>query len=313
MILKVTVEPQGPVGTPIRSDTLFGHYCWAVALNEGEKGIEGVINRALNGVPDIVFSDGFPSGYLPLPIGLMSRFFSPGKDAGIGEHQKWKNLKNAKWVKRDSAEKAVWKLTEIPENDLSDSMPENVELLRNTIHRITGTSLPEHGLYQVSQAWYKGIWKEVDIYAFTVLEKGAFQNAIELMFSTGYGRDTTIGTGLLKIKSIIEDSFTMEGSGLKFMSLSRMVPCEDIDMHRSRWSVEAKYGKLWQGTGNRNPFKFPVMQTVPGSLFHALNNKDCYGKVLRDIHKDDNRIIENCMAVPYPLPGDLYGNEEKDG
>jgi hypothetical protein len=55
------------------------------------------------------------------------------------------------------------------------------------------------------------------------------------------------------------------------------------------------------------------MQTVPGSVFHARKSKDVYGKVLSRVHKDDPGIIENCMAIPYPLPGNLYGNEGENG
>lgn len=313
MYYKITLEPEGPLGTPLRSDTLFGHYCWTVALNEGDKGIAAVIERAISNQPDIIFSDGFPSGYLPIPIGLVSQLFFPGRDCSVSELQLWKQRKKIRWVKRVAAEKAGWKISSIHDENFSDKMPKNTEILRNVIDRFTGTSLSEYGLYQVSQSWYEGIWSYVDIYAFSSLDKKRFNKVVEAMFATGYGRDTTIGSGYLKLKEISEESLPQTDENSKFMSLSRMIPCGDIDIHNSRWTVEAKYGKLWQGTGNKNPFKFPIMQTIPGSVFQATKRKDVYGKVLTNVHKDDNRIIENCMAIPYPLPGNLYGNEEKNG
>ena len=58
---EVTIEPKSPLGTPLKGDTLFGHFCWQAVydksiLNHGlERWIELYPEK-----PFIVFSSAFP-------------------------------------------------------------------------------------------------------------------------------------------------------------------------------------------------------------------------------------------------------------
>ncbi|HHB12651.1 MAG TPA: hypothetical protein ENK62_05580, partial [Chromatiales bacterium] len=61
---EITVE--SPLGTPIRSNTLFGHLCWMVLYHDGE----GALNQWLETFEEepLLLSDAFPHGYVPRPI-----------------------------------------------------------------------------------------------------------------------------------------------------------------------------------------------------------------------------------------------------
>lgn len=68
MIYKFTISPEGGVGTPFRSDTLFGSACWTMLWYKGENALKEFLGKAEKGEPELVFSDGFPCGYLPIPF-----------------------------------------------------------------------------------------------------------------------------------------------------------------------------------------------------------------------------------------------------
>ncbi len=300
-LYRITITPGGRFGTPVRSDTIFGHACWAVAVNEGEKAVSAMAERCKKGEPDVVFSDGFPAGFLPLPFVVMTRILSVKSPTKLKERQEWKRIKKSRWIKRSHAEECNWDPEKFDFSFCYADMPLEQPLLRNIIDRYTGTSLKENGLFQVTSLWFSGIWSEIDIYAMTVWSKDRLHKVMQWIFEAGYGRDSTTGCGTVSDIRIAEDDFPEYAGSLCFMSLSRFVPCNTVDITRSRWALEAKYGRTWQAAGSANPFKKPVMQTVPGSVFVATTRRGLYGKVLENIHTDPS-VIDNCMTIPYWLP-----------
>jgi CRISPR-associated protein Csm4 len=72
---RVNFELASSHGTPFLADTIFGHFCWAIAFTEGEGALQEFLSEFDEGVPLLV-SDGFPAVfdseicrfYLPKPI-----------------------------------------------------------------------------------------------------------------------------------------------------------------------------------------------------------------------------------------------------
>ncbi len=65
---RLTLALHSPLGTPMQSDTLFGHLCWQVLLREGEAALEDFLEPFRRGEPSFVLSDAFPAGLLPRPL-----------------------------------------------------------------------------------------------------------------------------------------------------------------------------------------------------------------------------------------------------
>lgn len=70
-IYRLTIEPLSAFGSPLQSDTIFGHLMWALyytARQDGDKNLQTFLNRYRAGSPPLLVSAGFPEGRLPLPI-----------------------------------------------------------------------------------------------------------------------------------------------------------------------------------------------------------------------------------------------------
>ena len=306
MVYKFTLKPKGPVGTPFRSDTLFGHACWTMRLKYGKEEFESFMEDARNQQPQLVFSDGFPRDHLPMPI--LPTAANPVDS--LEQIKRTKKLKTMRWIKKEVAEKNRWKITEkiLPEKliDIPDQMPKGVAQMHNIIDRITGTALEKHGIYSVVSEWYDGIWKEVDIYVYSSSwTRDQLDVFVERMFRTGYGRDQTVGKGAVEVCSpVTETELPAKEKSHFFMSLSRCVPDSSVDLERSCYRLISKYGKVWQMLETVNPFKKPILQTEPGSVFFCSEQRDLYGTVLTDMH-DDMPVVENCMTIPWFIPEEV--------
>lgn len=303
MIYKFTIAPRGAVGTPFRSDTLFGHACWALRLNESADKFKSFLNNASEQNPELVFSDGFPHGWFPKPL-------IPVKNIDIKDYSNNKVLSKRSLVNKSIAEKCNWDIDNIYKETISlineqhdyYDRPLEKPLLRNVIDRTTGTSLAVNGLYSTDQFWYDGIWEKIDIYVSTLWDQAKLCSFIETMFSIGYGRDQTVGLGAVDIidKPVVI-SFP-ENNGNWYLSLSHAVPCNNIDLKESFYQIETKYGKVWSGLENsKSPFKKVIIQSIPGSVFKLNSKSATAGRVLKNVH-DNSDVIENCMTILYPLP-----------
>lgn len=305
MIYKFTITPKGAIGTPFRSDTLFGHACWTFLLNYGKNKFEEFLVNAEMQKPELVFSDGFPSGWLPRPL-LPKK---PANFTTIKERTLYKQAAKRKWVNRSYAEKNNWefcKLDNATSNisaDYYDAPISDIQV-RNTINRLTGTTLEESGLYSYERNWYEGIWNTVDIYVSTNWDSATLKNFLIQMFSIGYGRDQSIGLGAVSITTtpVAADFPSGDSSEGYYLSLSHCIPDKSISIKNSFYQIEPKYGKIWNGFLTDNPFKKPLLQLVPGSVLYCNKSTERAGKVIKGVH-DDERVIENCMTILYPLPG----------
>ena len=130
MLLRYKINPISPVITPLMSDTIFGHFCWAMRYKEGENCLENFLSLYKEGSkPPVLFSSAFLSGYLPRPVlppprrSLMSEFIEKyfikdpdGLFPNLSEKQKrFKGLSKLKeWNKRKFI--SIQKWMELKEN-----------------------------------------------------------------------------------------------------------------------------------------------------------------------------------------------------
>lgn len=314
MIYKLTIAPCGAMGTPFHSDTLFGHACWTIRLNENEERFKEFIQNAVSQKPELVFSDGFPENWFPRPLLPLEI----NRSLSIEEHIKSKKLAKASWVNFMEASKNGWNPSnllyanslESTGTDYSDSssysnQPVFETMLKNVIDRKTGTSLTKNGLYNTGAYWYAGIWQKVDIFVITEWSKEKLTSFIQTMFSIGYGRDQSSGMGAVKLVNKPEPFQFPELQTEWYLSLSHSLPCASIDLQQSFYQIETKYGKVWNALENqKSPFKKVLLQTIPGSVFKMKNRAVTAGRVLCNIH-DNAEVIENCMTILYPLPSEI--------
>ena len=129
------------------------------------------------------------------------------------------------------------------------------------------------------------------------------------MLQAGFGRDRTVGMGVMKrVASPVAANLPHAGKSTVFLSLSRCIPDGSIDMERSWYTIEAKYGKAWSELNASTPFKTGILLTVPGSVFCAHERKNLYGRVIDSIIPGTS-VIENCMTIPLFLAEEVVAHD----
>lgn len=66
-MIRVTLKPVTPFGTPLLGEIFFGQLCWAVHRLYGEDRLVALLDGYADGRPFAVLSDAMPEGFVPLP------------------------------------------------------------------------------------------------------------------------------------------------------------------------------------------------------------------------------------------------------
>jgi len=304
--LRLLLKFETSLVTPLQSDTIFGEFCWNYRYLFGEGALEEFL-KDYETSPSIIFSDGFPAGYLPVPKlpfkkALFSEELSGKENKEI--YQSLKKFKKCKFIARDllesvrgalSAEKLFELYRENPEAFLS-SDGKRVKVLHVSIDRRTGTHR-EGALFQTEEVFLE---RGVELYVLYREDRGLSEEVIEMVFNVmgtlGIGAKKSVGKGKFSVKDIVEDNLLdLEGTRV-FVCLSTGIPLEEEieDYYAEFFTKFPKHGREFE---DKAIFKSPVIFTRPGSVFFSKKKKPFYGKVLHlSVSK---KHIHSGMIIPY--------------
>ena len=335
MLYRFKIIPRSPLITPLMSDTLFGHLCWAILYKEGETYLTDFLSSYEGGKPaPVLFSSAFPENTIPRPSipslgrSLMDNFIK----GHFGDDKKSRFEGSSKikiWKKRSYIPLGLW--LKLRDNYAEDSLYESfieedqqiertteVEVAAsNTINRISGTVSEEGGgLFQREKIWYhEGV--VLDLYVEINEEK--IDNLmtwflIEYLPENGFGADKSTGMGSLDIvcdNTFDPAVFLVENSNAR-LSLS-MAAFPGIGEYDAFYRLHTKFGKLGgsfsissPSGGDTKPFKKPILMYEPGAVFvteKELNNRS----LLDNVHSDSR--IRHCgihLTLPFTIREETY-------
>ncbi len=329
---RLIIRPRAPVGTPYQSDTLFGHFCWAVRDLEGEGALRALLEAFDAGQTPLVVSGGFPSGCLPRPllppmtpgkreesiqrIGEISK--SRGKKADrLEAEQDFKKLRKRAFVPRQvlmplldglSEARLMRTLSESQDKDAKGVI--EFDRLHNTINRLSNHTLERQGLFSSTKRVHPEDGR-VDLYvrceeAFFTRER--LKELFDHLFRFGYGKDASTGGGYAEVGSLEEERELFgRKHGTHALALSNFIPCDGLRLEQGCYRLATKLGKLGRGLA-RNPFKKPLLMVEAGASFLVEETRSCYGRWLRDVHRDRPEVRHSALMLP--LFFNLAGEEE---
>ncbi len=304
-VYEITIKPSlNGFGTPLKGDTIFGHFCWQVAYDRT------LLGRSLEELlavyqvrPFAVFSSAFPkycegTRYLylfkkpPLPFEKVFTLPASREEA----FQKKKEYKAKKWMLFKEGERLP------PFREMGDRLmnekellgrirkllsPEGARLLKerknltifkkalhphNTINRLTGTTGEgEFAPFGVDEEF---ILPDTELALFVGIDEGlvsieGIRKGLERIGETGFGRDQSTGLGRFELGEDTEVSLLEMGSEEPdgCYTLSPCVPEKGAykDMFFATFVRFGRHGDILARSSN--PFKNPVIMADEGAVF----------------------------------------------
>lgn len=282
---RLTLRLLSPLGSPMQSDTLFGHLCWQVRFAEGGDGVRRFLEPFHAGTPPFVLSDAFPAGLLPRPLLPATGAISSAETKA--DYAEDKRRRKTQFLVADDFPRVL--NGQKPAAEPPDKHWEQIVTPHAAINRNTGTTgggddeeERAGNLYETT-SWVLAESKKrpknsdeattkqsLEIYL-RATEK--WPEKVEALFQamskTGFGGNKSVGLGTFEVEKMEAwDRFNSTAGADAFVSLSSYVPAE-TDPTDGRGRLRLKHGKLGEQAGGGNPFKRPLLQFEPGAVFSA--------------------------------------------
>lgn len=300
------IAPEGPLVSPLHSDTLFGAFCWSWLRRYGQESLEKeIVTPSLDGHPSVIFSNGFPHDALPLPLGCydLANDFSliSDKEERRTVYQRNKKLKGARYVSRAA-------FGRIRAGDWRGFTPElrgEIGTVTTTIHnmvsRDSGTveNLDGAGNLFASDRRFFALEDRFDLYFLSPLPVEQLSEVLTLMLSLGIGADKSTGCGVFRLESLEEDqelAAPPEGAD-GFISLSNWLPARE-DPTEGQYQILPKYPKLDRELANGDaPFKKPLLFLSAGAFFRTEQPRSWYGRCITNVAAVDRPVTVNGCTI----------------
>lgn len=343
---EIIILPVGGMCTPLKGDTIFGHFCWQVAYDDSL--LEGGLEQNLayyTERPFAVFSSAFPVAekrhgereYFfkrpDLPLDWV--FPNKGKDR-IEAMRDRKRQKTQKWVLvNESLDLDLSKNKYFSDLDLTHyflrsgesfgcALDEQIGFSRilaqshNTINRVTGTTgTGEFAPYVKHSTYFLPI---ATLAIFVVLDQQVtdidrITKGMERIGKFGYGSDAGTGMGRFTVVGSREIRIETAKQANALYFLGPVAP-KPGSFEAAFFSPFTRYGKHGDVLARAsNPFKNPVIAADEGAVFVPRDTNDLtksyWGTGLTGLSlaKPETVFQGYSMCLPFHLPG-RWGGEK---
>lgn len=306
-LYRAVVRPVMSFASPLQSDTFFGAFCWSFRYCYGEEKLEELLKEMESGSPSVIFSNAFPKGTLPLPLGIRDSLADFEKIENKVErrkaYQNHKKLKNARFVQREWFDKImIGDYAGFTKGLMEEEVQEHT-IIHNLVSRDAGIvkETEESGnLYEEDEFFVEDTC-EYDVYILSSLDEAQLKQVIEMMLLLGIGKNKSTGKGAFELKDWQkEEGFIKKPEANAFMALSNFVPSSS-DPAQGWYKTLVKYGKLdREYAASDIPFKKPILFLQSGAVFLEDAVKEFYGRCVKHVSIKDN-IVVNAYTIAVPI------------
>jgi CRISPR-associated protein Csm4 len=336
---EITIKPKSAFGTPIKGDTLFGHFCWQAAYNPDL--IKGGLAEALQSyaqVPFAVFSSAFPKCatgngsciFLTRPVFTKKPSY-PAMDA-VARKDVIKSRKEdraRKWVVFDRGKpidvaNAVFLKDDEVCRRIVESLPENLKLQpaindestftvrlhrpHNSINRCSGTTGTGAFAPFATEVdfYYPGMELAVFVcFDDSVTDIDKIVTGMKNIGSFGFGRDASTGMGRFDVAGVAEMELPDCQSADAMLALGPVVP--EKGAYRDLFFTPfVRFGKHGANlAASEKPFKKPVIMADEGAVLvpedRTLFEKPWVGSAVENVSYVQKQSVVQGYAPWLPL------------
>lgn len=337
---EIVIKPQSGFGTLLKGDTIFGHFCWQIAHDEGLSGKD--LNTLLSNYatsPFAVFSSACPRFCIGESHYYVFRApsLSPEDMFKLPEEKrerikKMKEYKDRKWMvlNKDGGFSLFRELNFLTDDalleDIKAGLSEDTrKILRkagtsnlvttfsqshNKINRLTGTTGMEgFAPYTVEQHVFL---PETELSLFVGIDEDVVnidqvKSGLERIGWTGFGKDASTGLGRFELGEINEIDLSKMGSDMpnSCYTLAPCVPEKDSfrKMFFTPFTRFGRHGDVLAKSGS--PFKNPVIMADEGGIFmpedREILNKPYIGSAVTNISKAKPGTVAQGYSLFIPV------------
>lgn len=301
------ISPVVSFASPLQSDTLFGAFCWSYRYCYGEDKLEELLLGTRAGKPCVIFSNAFPKGTLPLPLGVRdaSADFEriKRKEERQRAYQRHKKLKNARYVERNWFRKI-----QAGENSgftagLGEDNVRELTVPHNLVSRQDGVvkNLDGSGSLFEEDEFFGTPGHEYDVYILSSLNESTLKPLVQMMFLLGIGKNKSTGKGAFELKEWCEEQELFDCPDANaYMALSNFIPNKG-DPVDGWYKPLVKFGKLDREYAmSEIPFKKPLLFFQAGAVFRTVRVNMYYGSCIEDVSVIDG-VVVNAYTIAVPI------------
>jgi len=337
-IYGITIKPTSPFGTPLKGDTLFGHFCWQAA--EDPDLLEGGLDKWIDCYSDAPFAV-FSSAW-PILQHNGEQVYAIARPSGFQVADCSKFTRREKILHNRAAKKQKWLLIGSSmhiqmvdeqlksDSDLFDLFLQNlgpveakplrllakdqqklcapVTRAHNSINRLTMTTgsgefAPfSHENFQFLPGLSLIIFVAVDDQA---LDAEKLQVAFETIGSWGYGRDASAGLGRFTVESVQAQIWPKaDDTTIGCFTLGPSVPQKETfsRCHAVPFTRFGRHGSAL--ASSKNPFKKPVIMADEGAVLYPINRETFaipyIGTAVKNVSAVDQRTVVQGYSLYLP-------------
>lgn len=310
LLYKITIRPLSSYCSPLQSDTFFGAFCWSYLYEYGEDALNSLIDNYKNGKPDIIFSNAFPSGQLPMPAQTASSMKNSCiPSTKLERYQKYiadKKRKQAATIPlymfnqiiTDNMDSMRSMEAPLPEQktDIHMEWRNIVSRLSNKTENINNTS----SLFEATQYFTDGTF---DIYISSTFDPLILETVLKSMFRYGIGAQRSVGKGAFEMEGGVKifHEFQTPSKPNAFVALSNFVPHKNDPVY-GYYKAFVKYPKLSNTTSSHDsPFKKPLIFLKAGSVFKDSPVREFYGSCIQNIALQNGTVSSSIIIGAYTI------------
>lgn len=342
-IYAITVEPLGAMGTPLKGDTLFGHFCWQAAHEPSllNGGLDACI-QSYDRKPFAIFSSAFPTWKsddgstwyaLKRPdLPLSSLFSLEGIDRAKRIAGR-KELKKKKWMITGNALTVDLKGMEYLDDTelferISTSDPARFagRMLSSGGERLMKScAQPHNSINRLSGTTGSGAfapYEQTRIHYFPGTESAIFvalddeltdihrvRTGLKRIGMWGFGKDASTGMGRFRVTGVVEPARQQTEDANACYCLAPCVPEKD-SFSEAFFVPFCRFGKHGDTLARSpNPFKTPVIMADEGAVLVPKDatafRKPYIGRAVRGISKIQREAVAQGYSMYVPLKVEL--------
>jgi len=315
---KLIITPCSPFQTPLHSDTLFGHICWALRYLKGENELLKFLKTFDDKNVPLILSSGFPNDFLPMlvlrPLSIAEedalwQEYRKGDQTRLDFTREMKTFKKLPYVEIAAIEMHKNNLSyyqlymkhllgEILLENKDILKTEQVEVWHNSKNRLTDR-VTEGKLFAKEDTFYKEGMELCVYIEDTYFGEKRLSEVFDFIARSGYGADKSVGRGSFNYELIERWGLPESDNPNGFMTLSHYHPKRG-DFHDGFYDTSTKFGKIgghWAASIDGGPYKMPTLMLNPGSVFLTAAQKPFYGGLIPNVHKQKD-IVHYGIALP---------------